>query len=219
MNTGIASQNEMPEIILPWYRYGWPWFLISIPLISICLGSVMLYLALNANNSLVVDDYYKEGKAYNLRIERDRAASLLGLDAVLTSNSEGLVMQLAQAVSDDLPVSLLADAQRVQTQFAMPETLHVRWVHVTQAERDGEADLQFIGAGRYIAPGRFLPEQGKYRLHIQPLLPISKGEEPAADSLFDGWRLISELTGFSENSSVTVPAPEFDKVFTRSMLQ
>lgn len=221
MSSTIASRREIPEDILPWYRYGWPWFLISIPLISVGLGSVMLYLALTANNSLVVDDYYKEGKAYNLRIERDRAASLLKLNAVVTSNSEGLVVQLSQADSEDLPASLVSDAQRIRELYVMLETLHVRWVHVTQAERDGEADLQFIGGGRYIAQGSFLPEQGKYRLHIQPRPPIGKDsistkEELVENSLIEGWRLISSLTGFTENQSVSVPAPEFDKVFTKS---
>lgn len=219
MSTVIANPTDMPEKILPWYRYGWPWFLISIPLISMMLGSVMLYLALNANNSLVVDDYYKEGKAYNLRIERDRAASLLGLEAVVGQTAEGLIMQLTQTVSDDMPESLLADALQAQAHFTLPEAIHVRWVHVTQAERDGEADLQFIGAGRYVAPGSFLPDQGKYRLHVQPLSSTNTGDTPATENVSADWRLISSLTAFTKEASTSVPAPKPEKVFNKSLLQ
>lgn len=51
--------------IKPWYRYGWPWFLMSFPAMAVVLGFHLLYLAMNTNNSLVVDDYYKQGKGIN----------------------------------------------------------------------------------------------------------------------------------------------------------
>ncbi len=119
MSAVIATRQEESTQTLPWYRYGWPWFLISIPMVSVCLGSVMLYLAFNANNSLVVDDYYKEGKAYNLRIERDRLASLLGLEAVITQSSEGVIMELGQAIPAQLPPGLELQAQSFAAAYTM----------------------------------------------------------------------------------------------------
>ncbi|MFK7857593.1 MAG: FixH family protein [Granulosicoccus sp.] len=218
MSTIIASQNELCEQSLPWYRYGWPWFLISIPLVSVCLGSGMLYLALNANNSLVVDDYYKEGKAYNVRIERDRLASVLGLDAVVTQSSEGLVLELGQDTPKELPEGLESDALSAELAFEMPDSLRLRWVHVTQETRDGDTTLQFIGASRYIAPGVTLPVQGKFRLHIEPMRTILENEGQAMLSEGD-WRLTSKLVGFESRQAINIRAPEPHKVFSRDLFQ
>ncbi|MFK8084003.1 MAG: FixH family protein [Granulosicoccus sp.] len=217
MSVTIATTNDFSKQTLPWYRYGWPWFLISIPLVSVCLGSVMLYLALNANNSLVVDDYYKEGKAYNLRIERDRLASLLGLEAVVTQTSEGLILELDQKTPTVLPQSLKASAQSAQLAYVMPEVLRLRWIHVTQEARDGDTRVDFIGANRYIAPGVSLPEHGKYRLHIEPA-PVGSATDAKVLPESD-WRLTSALVGFESGRATVVPAPQPEKVFGRDLFK
>lgn len=67
-----------------WYKQFWPWFLISVPLISMILGGVLLYLAVTGQDSLVSDDYYKEGKAINMDITKTRRAQQLGLVGLLT---------------------------------------------------------------------------------------------------------------------------------------
>jgi len=197
--------DDSPEQLLPWYRYGWPWFLISIPCISIALGGMMLYLALQTNNSLVVDDYYKQGKAINIRIERDRAAALLGIGVMLRQTAEGLILETAQNLPE-LPAPLSADGQRVQSEFSWPETLELRWVHITQAAHDGQAVLQSIGGSRYIAQGVSLPDDGKYRLHIQP----------GGDAT---WRLISELQRIGDGKQIIVTARSLEQLFGKSLPQ
>lgn len=220
MSAVIATGNEESTQTRPWYRYGWPWFLISIPMVSVCLGSVMLYLAFTANNSLVVDDYYKEGKAYNLRIERDRLASLLGLEAVIIQTTDGVVMELGQTIPSQLPPGLEMQARSAAAAFALPESVTLRWVHITQEERDGIAQMTFIGKNRYIAQGIFLPQQGKFRLHLEPTSSAS------VDALPDSgvpdktnWRLISELNGFDGAQDIRMPAPIPEKVFNRALLK
>ncbi len=54
----------------PWYKQFWPWFLIAVPLASFGMGFLMLHLASNTTDSLVVDDYYKEGKVINARLDK-----------------------------------------------------------------------------------------------------------------------------------------------------
>lgn len=218
MSAIIANQAESDEQLYPWYRYRWPWILISIPMVSVCLGMVMLNLAFNANNSLVVDDYYKEGKAYNLRIERDRLATLLGLDAVVTQTSEGVILELGQQLRSDLPQSLLVDAQAAVGDFVAPDALLMRWVHVTQATRDGVAQLIDIGGNRYIAQGVILPSQGKFRLHIEPGLTAKNHSSPVVLPNSD-WRLISALTGLDSATAIMVKSSEPEKVFIGDMLQ
>jgi len=208
----------------PWYKHGWLWFLISFPMVSVMLGSVMLYLAFNANNSLVVDDYYKEGKAYNLRIERDRLASLLGVRANVVQSVDGVILELSQSVPLSLPSVLQSQADDATAAFTIPDELRVRWVHVTEAERDGGTQMTHIGGARYIAQSVVLPQSGKFRLHIEPVLPVavidvpSANDNPLAD-LPSGWRLISQLTGFSESDPINITAPDIEKVFTRAQLQ
>lgn len=231
MSAVIATYNESSEQTLPWYRYGWPWFLIAIPMVSVCLGSVMLYLAFNANNSMVVDDYYKEGKAYNLRIERDRLASVLGLAANITQSADGIILELEQNTPEQLPRSLESMAQGAAANYALPESLSLRWVHVTQEKLDGSIKMTFIGANRYIAQNVSLPDEGKFRIHIEPALSMDAATKKTATAtatpgsiepgVFDvtRWRLISELQGFDASQAITVPAPVPEKVFTRTMLE
>ncbi len=162
----------------------------------------MLYLGLNTNNSMVVDDYYKEGKAINQRIERDRTAALLGLQASIYNADNRLAIDLStHAVA--FPPQLNELALVAQKRFATPSAIQLRWVHVTQAEKDGQMTLLPIGGSRFISHGTLLPQHGKYRLHIQP-------PDSAA------WRLVSPLTELTHTQSLTVSAPEPDDVFDGS---
>lgn len=199
INAPIDDQDRQTK---PWYRYGWPWFLISIPFVSVALGAMMLYLALSANNSLVVDDYYKEGKGINLRIERDRTATLLGLSAQLSGSSEGVVVDVSRLMPE-LPPMLQQQAGEIEAGFHWPQALVMQWVHVTRAELDGEAVLQSIGGNRYLASEVQLPEFGKYRIHLQP-----------ADQA--PWRLVSHLEDLQNDMvlSITYRTPE--EVFNKS---
>ena len=173
-----------------WYRQFWPWFLIAIPLSSVIAGFYMLYLALHTNNSLVVDDYYKQGKEINRRIERDRVAAVLGLAARIHTGSEGIVLQL----SSDSAAG------------AVPESLRLRWVHATQAAKDGGSGLSSLGGNRYLAAGHRLPVTGVWRLHI---------DDPEDQS----WRLISNRVRLTEDSAITVAAATDSQALSGSGLQ
>ncbi|MGQ7842898.1 FixH family protein [Granulosicoccus sp. 3-233] len=194
-----ASIDENDRQTKPWYRYGWPWFLISIPFVSVALGAMMLYLALSANNSLVVDDYYKEGKGINLRIERDRTATLLGLNATLRSADEGLIIDVDRLMPT-LPPELHQQAEGLEAVFHWPQALVMQWVHVTRAELDGETVLQSIGGNRYLATGAELPEFGKFRIHLQP-----------ADQA--PWRLVSSLEDLHSEVALSITYRAPDEVF------
>jgi len=58
----------------PWYREPWPWIIIAGPASAVVAGVALLWLAIDSNDGLVVDDYYKEGLAINQVIRRDQAA-------------------------------------------------------------------------------------------------------------------------------------------------
>lgn len=72
----------------PWYKQFWPWFIIAIPGASVIMGISLVYVATQNKVSLVKDDYYKEGKAINQRIDKLVKARQLGLTATLSFSRE-----------------------------------------------------------------------------------------------------------------------------------
>lgn len=80
----------------PWYQQFWPWFLITLPLCAVAASLYTFYLASSGADSMVVDDYYKKGRAYNKDLtEIKRAAELKILarldyqDSVVTIKLDG----------------------------------------------------------------------------------------------------------------------------------
>lgn len=171
------------ESLVPWYRQGWPWFLIGIPLVSVVLGIVMITLALTTNNSLVVDDYYKEGKAINQRIERDLLATELGLAATISfHSSEGTVLSLSRKPSTSSTAELV-----------WPDALAIKLVHVTEAALDQSHEFTHLGGGRYLDERKPWPGKGRWRIHIQP------GDIP-------DWRLVSETLVIGDKRDIRLAA-------------
>ncbi len=91
----------------PWYKQRWPWILISLPATSVVLGMVLLYFAITTADGLVVDDYYREGRAIDRTIARSVHAAELGLVADVSIRSEELSIRLAANESSTLPSALV----------------------------------------------------------------------------------------------------------------
>ncbi|HOA95343.1 MAG TPA: FixH family protein, partial [Quisquiliibacterium sp.] len=142
--------SSMPPVV-PWYRQLWPWLLISLPASAVVAGFITLWLAATTNNSLVVDDYYKEGKAINLQLARDRVATQMGLTGTLSRAPDGTA-RLELAATGGSP---------------LPDTVTVRLVHATRAEQDMTLSLQAVRAGVYAARGTTLPQAGRWNVHVE----------------------------------------------------
>jgi hypothetical protein len=71
--------TRIPTQAAPWYTHRWPWFLMIGPAAVLVGGTVVTWLALGHPDAMVVDDYYKQGKAINQDLRRDRVASAMGL--------------------------------------------------------------------------------------------------------------------------------------------
>lgn len=63
----------------PWYRHRWPWFIMLGPVAVMVATAVTVWLAVQQPDAMVVDDYYRQGKAINQDLRRDRAATALQL--------------------------------------------------------------------------------------------------------------------------------------------
>lgn len=87
----------------PWYRQGWPWFLIAFPAIAVVAGIATLVIAVKSFDGMVVDDYYKEGRAIVQTMGRTELARQLGLKAALRVRSESVRVVLSAPAQGSMP--------------------------------------------------------------------------------------------------------------------
>ena len=110
----------------PWYRQFWPWFIIALPASAVVAGLTTVGIAVVNQDSVVRDDWYKEGKAINQSLARDSRATALGMAADVTVDE----------ITGEVGVRL---QQAGQT--ALPDQLTLYFQHPTQASADQQLVL------------------------------------------------------------------------------
>ena len=140
-----------PTLEPPWYRQLWPWLLMLMPATAVVGGLITYWLASTTNNALVVDDYYREGRAINLELARDRHAVDLGLAGSLTREGDGHPRLRLQAA----------------TSGVLPQAVTLRLVHATRAELDRTITMQASAEGDYGSPQATLPDSGRWNIQIE----------------------------------------------------
>jgi hypothetical protein len=134
----------------PWYKQFWPWFLICIPLSSLIVGSQVIRLATDGTNSIVVDDYYKEGKAINSRIDKIEKAIVLGIKTKLNVQNGSITLEFISGAP------------------ASGEALRLDFFHVTQEFKDFTVLLTQDASGIFRNNEEY-PIEGKWRLRLTPI--------------------------------------------------
>lgn len=119
----------------PWYTHRWPWLLMLGPVSVLAGGTFVTVLALGHPDAMVVDDYYKKGKAINQDLRRDRAAAAMGLR---------LSMRYA-------PLSGVVSGRIGGAAGPTTAPFRLRLAHPTLPERDVVLMLVPDGEGRYTA--------------------------------------------------------------------
>ncbi|GGP55211.1 hypothetical protein GCM10009347_22490 [Shewanella algicola] len=114
---------------LPWYKQFWPWFLIVLPMCAVIASLTTLKIALDNSDSLVADEYYKEGKGINMDLRKIKYAQQIGMKFLIKVNDESLLI----------------------TQQGGPEyraALNIKFYHPTIEEKDfnvqATADANYI---------------------------------------------------------------------------
>ena len=79
----IDMPDKLEKNTDPWYRHRWPWLLMAGPVTVLIAGFITMWISFTGADALVVDDYYKQGKAINQDLRRDHVASSLGLKLAL----------------------------------------------------------------------------------------------------------------------------------------
>lgn len=118
----------------PWYRQPWLLFLLIFPGAAIVWCTIAITVALNSQNSMVTDDYSKEGRGINMEIARDETAKDLGLSAELAF--------------EDRQINLSVDSTNGQADYPY---LILNLFHPTIAERDRTVQFRAVGEGEYVA--------------------------------------------------------------------
>ena len=139
-----------PKNGAPWYTHRWPWLLMLGPALVLVAGAVTGYLAVTREDAVVVDDYYKKGKAINQDLRRDKAASS---------------MQLAFSARHDAAAGTLEGSL---TSMGKPVTTpyRIRLAHSTQPHKDMVLDAVPAPGGRFTAALPLL-EQARWRVVVE----------------------------------------------------
>jgi len=127
---------------IPWYREKLVWLIIAIPASSIIFGIFMLTMAINGKDTLIRDDYYKDGLMINQEIERDLKAHQLGLTAEL--------------ILDGTQVTVRLSSNQV---LGSSELIKLQLLHPTLADNDIE--LMMINDGDHFRANIEKPINGR----------------------------------------------------------
>lgn len=144
----LDSMKKTQQVDI-WYREPYVWFLIAVPLAAVIGGIITAELAIESNDGLVVDDYYKQGLEINRVIERDDAAAKLGIQADIQLSREQHTFRLF----------LTGNAR-----FTAPGKVNVSFLHATRSGFDEHLSIPRKDKNLYQAQ---LPQLEKGRWYIQ----------------------------------------------------
>ena len=141
----------MTEVgVRPWYKEPWPWVLIAIILIPVVVAAVRLSIYREYKVEMVVDDYYKKGKAINQEFDREKLAAEYGIAI------------FAEITEDSIVLDLNANRKAPE-----PANLIVSFYHATQSIKDQSVMATRRADGKFSA---LLDKStiGKWQLTVEP---------------------------------------------------
>lgn len=117
---------------LCWYRHPWILLVVSIPVMAIIMSLTTVYLAVSGQDTLVRDNFYKDGLAINQELDGEKRAQQLGITA--------------RIVVDDRAGQVTVQLSGYQD---FPAQLELAILHPTRAEQDQDVVLTHGGNGLY----------------------------------------------------------------------
>lgn len=148
----------------PAHRQLWFWLIWVIPAIAVIASVTVIVLAFSNQDSVVRDDWYKEGKAINQNIARDKEAIQMDQQAIVHMDE----------LTGEIVVSL--------KQKSAENTLTLAFSHPTQVEKDQTLTLKRDDQGRYLGhldhalEGRFYIELGSSHWRLRGEHELPKGD-------------------------------------------
>lgn len=146
----MSNINKKNKNVI-WQKEPYVWMIIFFPVLAIVGGIVTTYLAVESNDGLVVDDYYKQGLEINRTKERDKVASDYQLNADININDN----------LEEVTITLHANQD-----FDHPQNLSATFLNATRSGLDKEAKLLLINENVYRGHLSRL-NSGKWYVYIQ----------------------------------------------------
>lgn len=137
--------------IEPWYRQFWPWYIIGLLFLGVFGSGILVFSAIEHQDPIVIDDYYKEGLAINRTLDRQRAAEAMGLQAQADYNAAKGELSIRLRANQDITAPLLK----------------LYFMHATLANRDYSVTLVRQGTDIYRGQLKTL-RPGNYDLKLEP---------------------------------------------------
>ena len=117
-----------------WFREPWVWLLISLPASAVLGGIVTIWIAVDSDDGLVVDDYYKRGLEINRKLDRDKASNKYDLVANVQISEGQNNIQVRFDANDE---------------FVTPTKITLSFLHPTIKGQDQLLVLQAVGKNVY----------------------------------------------------------------------
>ena len=116
----------------PWYRQRWPWIIMSGPAVVVVagLGTAVIAVRSSQSDSLVTEDYYRQGITINRVLARERRAGEMGVVARFAFGD--------RVVRIELPATVPASAG-----------LRLKLTHPARASDDENVEMAPLGPGVY----------------------------------------------------------------------
>jgi len=151
--------DETEEIVKPWYRQFWFWFVFSPLIYIIIMCSVTVTIALKGADDVIIDNYYKEGRMINQALEQDKRAQELGLSGELNFDrtTGEILLTIANPPADPT---------------LMPEQLLLMMGHPVKAAKDQLIILTAIAPGKYRGELAVEPDYSWY-LTLYPIKDLA----------------------------------------------
>jgi uncharacterized protein len=135
----------------PWFKMPIMWLLIGIPASAVIVGIFFISLAVNTKDSLVRDNYYKDGLAINEELAWDKKAASLDVRMRLVANA------------DQSELHAFIDNSRAE----LPNLLLVKFSHPTLKDQDQDALLQRIANSNEYAGSLEHPLNSRFYIQIE----------------------------------------------------
>lgn len=176
-----STKSSHSDSAVPvWYRQFWPWFLLVLPGTVVIASLVTVGISFYHSDTLVKDDYYRQGLAINRELALEREATAQGIHAQLDIHQGGT-----------LALSFTGQSQH----NALPSSLYLYWQHPTAPARDFSTTLVRIDSRRYLAQLPATPT-GRWYLTLASVPGDSERGLVSAAGEADGpshWQIKSEI--------------------------
>ncbi|MGH1439690.1 MAG: FixH family protein [Cellvibrionaceae bacterium] len=171
---------EAAQYNKPWYRQFWAWFILSPLIVVFIVSSITITLAVKGADDRVLDNYYKEGRMINIRLEEDLLASALNISA---------------NIEFDIDINELT-LQLKQDSAGLPEQLKLEFSHPAKAALDHTLLLNRIAENQYQAELSDKLLLSRWYLRLLPTLE---------DDSQQSWRLRGEMDFAKSHSIILKP--------------